>query len=183
MPKATVRLACRQIIDHHSPTPFEKNLFDVSFAEFCIQQQSFSKGQPYYTWASIRDNIPKSQQLLPFKVSFALAGLINSLQNKIPGLTDALGNEDVPFAEHRFSLIASDARDPSAHSICLTWITCDLLLYEIIGDRLPLSQHPPQTFQLDIRANTLSDFHGLGQPGLSIISYEPFLSPCPARQD
>ena len=168
MQKATIRLAYRQIIDNRSPTPFEQKIWALTFAEFGIQQQSFSKGQPYYTWASLRDNMPKSQQALPFKVSFAIAGMINTLQNKIPCLQDALGNENIPFIQHRFAIIDSDVRDPTAHVVSLTWITGDLTLYEIIGDQLLLSQQPPQTFQLEM------------QPGLSIISY---VAACPARHD
>lgn len=183
MSKATIRLAYRHIIDHRSSTPFEQKLFAVTFAEFGIQQQSFSKGHPYYTWASLRNNVPKSEKALPFKVGFAISGLITTLQNRIPGLTDALGNEDIPFAQHRFGIIASDVRDPSAHVVCLTWITGDLILHEIIGTQLLLSLLPPQTFQLDMSINRTSTFHQPGQTALSVVSYEPFLSPCPARQD
>ena len=161
MSKATIRLAFRQMIDCRSATPFEQKIFGVTFAEFGIQQQSFSKGQPLYTWEEIKAAFPKSQQALPFKVSFAIAGLIGSLQNRIPGLYDALGNEDIPFTQHRFNLIASDIRDPTAHVVSLTWITGDLSLYEIVGNQLLLSLLPPQTFQLEI------------QPGLSIVSYTP----------
>ncbi|HLZ87906.1 MAG TPA: hypothetical protein VKQ52_11715 [Puia sp.] len=161
MSNAIIRLAYRQIIDMHSITPFEQKIFSVTFAEFGIQQQSFSKGMELYTWESIRNHFPKSQQALPFKVSFSIAGLISSLQNKIPGLEDALGNENIPFTQHRFSLIASDVRDPSVHAVSLTWITDDLILHGIIGDQLLLSQQPPQTFQVKM------------QPGLSVISYTP----------
>ena len=171
MSKATIRLAFRQIIDCRSATPFEQKMFTLTFAEFGIQQQSFSKGQPYYTWASLCDNLPKCRQALPFKVSFATAGLINSLQNRIPGLQDALGNEDIPFAQHRFGIVTSDVRDPTAHVISLTWITPDLTLFETIGDQLLLSTLPPQTFQLEM------------QHGLSVVSYEPSLSAYPVQPD
>ena len=163
MAKATIRLAFRQIIDIGSATPFEQKIFSVTFSEFGIQQQSFSKGKEYYTWASLRENIPNSQKILPFKVSFAIAGLISSLQNRIPGLQDTLGQEEIEFAQHRFDLIASDVRDPTAHTISLTWITGDLLLYEVIGNQLLLSRQPPRTFQLEM------------QQDLSIISYIPSL--------
>jgi len=169
MPKATIHLAFRQLIDSRSTDPLEQKLFAITFAEFGIQQQSFSKGQPYYTWASLCNNLPKCRQALPFKVSFALAGLISSLQNRIPGLQDALGNEDIPFAQHRFTLIASDVRDPTVHVISLIWITPELTLHEIIGNQLLLSTLPPQTFQLEMQQN------------LSIVSYEPSLSAFPAQ--
>jgi hypothetical protein len=166
MSTSTIRLAFRQLIDIHSTTPLEQKIFSVTFAEFGIQQQSFTKGKELYTWAAIREHLPKSQQALPFKVSFSIAGLIGSLDNKIPGLSNALGEENIPFSHHRFALVASDVRDPSAHIVSLTWITGDLTLYGIIGDQLLLSQKPPETFQLKM------------QPGLSIVSYEPSRSPC-----
>ena len=171
MPKATIRLAQKQLIDCRSTTAFEQKIFALTFAEFGIQQQSFSKGQPHYTWASLCDNLPKCRQALPFKVSFAIAGLVSSLQNRIPGLQDALGNEDIPFAQHRFAIVTSDVRDPTAHVISLTWITPELTLHEVIGNQLLLSALPPQTFQLEM------------QPGLSIVSYEPSLSAYQVQPD
>jgi hypothetical protein len=168
MPKATIRLAWRQIIDNRSATPFEKKIWALTFAEYGIQQQSFSKGQPYYTWASLRDNMPKCQQALPFKVSFAIAAAISTLQNKIPGLQDALGDGNIPFVQYRFNIIASDVRDPTAHVVSLTWITGDLTLYEIIDNQLLLTQQPPQTFQLEM------------QSGLSIVSY---VEACPTPRN
>ena len=161
MPKATIRLAYRQIIDHQSVTPFEQKLFYATYSEFCVQQQSFSKGRELYTWESIRHHFPKSDPALPFKVSFAIAGLIGSLQNKIPDLHDALGNNNISFVQHRFGLISSDCREPTQHVISITYITDEFTLFEIIGDQLLLSQQPPQAFQLKM------------QPGLSVISYIP----------
>jgi len=110
-----------------------------------------------YVWPGV----PKSITALPFKVSFSIAGLINALDNQIPGLQDTLGAASVPFVQHRFELIASDAKDALQNQVSITYITPELSLYEIIGDQLLLSPQPPQTFMLSI------------QPGLSIITYQP----------
>jgi hypothetical protein len=161
MPKAHIRLAFRQLIDSTVTALFEQQIFEATWFEFCIQQQSFSKGQDLFTWTAIKETFPKSNPALPFKVSFSIAGLINALDNKIPGLRDTLGDQSIPFAQHHFELIASDAKDALQHQVSITYITPDLPLYEIIGDQLLLSLKPPQTFMLKL------------QPGLSIVSYQP----------
>jgi hypothetical protein len=164
MPKALVRLAYRQIIDANATTPFEQQVFHATWSEFCIQQQSFSKGQELYTWEAIKNTFPKSNPALPFKVSFSIAGIIAALGKQIPGLQDTLGVQTIPFLQHRFELISSDVKEASQHQVSITYITPELTLFEVIGDQLLLALQPPQTFQLKM------------QPRLSIISYEPVLS-------
>ncbi|MBS1663331.1 MAG: hypothetical protein JST68_19965 [Bacteroidetes bacterium] len=159
MPKATIRLAYRQIIDAGAATPFEQQIFQNTWEEFRIQQQSFSKGQEIYTWEELKNAFPKSNPALPFKVSFAIAGAVQSLGNHIPGLQDTLGTQPVPFVQHKFELISSDTRDASKHQVSIIYITDDLTLFEIIGSHLLLSCQPPQTFLVKM------------QPGLSIISF------------
>ena len=160
MPKAHIRLAFRQLIDSTVTAPFEQQIFEATWFEFCIQQQSFSKGQDLFTWDAIKNTFPKSNPALPFKVSFSIAGLIASLGNQVPGLRDTLGDQSIPFAQHRFELIASDAKDALQHQVSITYITPELPLYEIIGDQLLLSLKPPQTFMLKL------------QSGLSIVTYQ-----------
>ena len=157
--KPLVKLAYRQFIDAHSPTAFEQKAFHATYSEFLIQRQSFSKGKELYTWESIRNTFPKSDPALPFKVGFAISGTINTLNHRIPGLHDALGNYSIPFSLYRFGLIASDAKDPSTHHISITYYTDAFTLLETIGDQLLLAQDPPHTLQLKM------------QPGLSIVSY------------
>lgn len=164
MPKAHIRLAYRQIIDATTSSPFEQQVFRATWSEFCIQQQSFSKGRPLFTWAEIKDSFPKSNPALPFKVSFSIAGIINALDKQIPGLQDTLGIHTIPYQQHRFELIRSDVNDASQHQVSITWISAELPLYEVICDQLLLSLQPPQTFLLKM------------QPGLSIISYESALA-------
>lgn len=164
MPKAHIRLAWRQVIDAKATTPFEQQVFHATWSEFCIQQQSFSKGRPLFTWAEIKDSFPKSNPALPFKVSFSIAGMINALDKQIPGLQDTLGIHTIPFQQHRFELIRSDVNDASQHQVSITWISQEMALYEVIGDQLLLALEPPQTFMLKM------------QPGLSIISYESALA-------
>jgi hypothetical protein len=159
MPKAHIRLAWRQLIDAASTTPFEQQVFHSTWAEFKYQQQSFAKGQDLPTWAAIRETFPKSNPILPHKVSFSIAGILNKLDNKIPGLQDSLGKQEIPFVQYRFELISSDMNDPMAHKVGIIYLTDVFTLFEIIGDQLLLAFDPPHTFLLKM------------QPGLSIFSY------------
>jgi hypothetical protein len=154
-----IRLAYKHVIDASASTPFEQKVFNATYAEFLIQQQSFSKGKELYTWQAIRSTFPKSDPALPFKVSFSIAGVIGSLDHRIPLLKDALGECSIPFSNYKFTLLASDAKDPSIHQVSLTWFTSDLTLLGTIGDQLLLSPSSPQVLQLPM------------QPGLAVISY------------
>ena len=154
-----IRLAYRKHIDAAATTPFDQKIFNATWSEFLIQCQSFSKGLELHTWQQIRQTFPKSDPALPFKVGFAIAGILNAQNQRIPGLTDALGDASIPFECYHFHLIASDARDRSTHQISITYHTGDLTLLATLGDQLLLTQTPPQTLQLKL------------QPGLSIISY------------
>jgi hypothetical protein len=161
MPKPVIRLVYRQYIDATATTPFDQKIFNATWSEFLIQRQSFSKGLELYTWEDIRRTFPKSDPALPYKVGFSIAGTLNAQNGRIPGLPDTLGECSIPFECYRFQLVASDARDRSAHRITITYHTGDLTLLEALGDYLLLTQKPPQTLLLKL------------QPGLSIVSYTP----------
>ena len=168
MTPALIQLAYKHTIDAASQTPFEQQVFNATFAEFAIQQQSFSKGQDLFSWSSIRSKFPKSNPTLPFKVSFAIAGLLGSLNGQIPGLQDTLLLRTIPFIQHRFELIASDVKDPSVHKISIIYLTDTLTLFNTMGDYLVLAlgdvrkemaKDPVPTFLLKM------------QPELSLCSY------------
>ena len=168
MPQALIQLAYKHTIDAGSQTPFEQQVFNATFAEFAIQQQSFSKGQDLFSWSSIRSKFPKSNPTLPFKVSFAIAGILNTLNGEIPGLRDTLQLRTIPFIQHRFELIASDVKDPSVHKVSIIYLTDILTLFNTMGDYLlvtlgdatkEMAKGPVPTFLLKM------------QPELSICSY------------
>lgn len=157
MPKAVIKLAWRQVIDINSNTPFEQDIFNTTFAEFIFQQQSFAKGESLYTWSDIRSKFPKAHPALPFKVSFSIAGLLQSLDKKIPGLEDTRCLRPIHFFNHYFQLIESDTRDRSAHKVAIIYFTDTLTWFGNIGDTLLLAEgdaaqgpdnQPISTFQL-----------------------------------
>ncbi|HVU58751.1 MAG TPA: hypothetical protein VHD83_27010 [Puia sp.] len=170
MPTAHIKLACQQIIDASSSTPFEQQVFHATYQEFLLQQQSFSKGLDLFTWSAIRERFPKSHPTLPFKVSFAIAGLLRSLDKKIPGLTDTLGIKPIRFVNHYFQLLESDSRNPSAHKVSIIYLTDPLVYFGNFGDSLLLAESdgrtgPTQTFFLKL------------DDKLSIVSYEELFQP------
>jgi hypothetical protein len=178
MPTALIKLACQQIIDAAASTPFEQQVFNATYKEFQLQQQSFSKGLDLPTWSAIKEKFPKSNPALPFKVSFSIAGLLRSLDKKIPRLADTLNIRSISFVNHYFQLLDSNINDPSAHKVSIIYLTDTMTCLGTFGDSLLLacgdkrnagasdneppvrSGQPAQTFLLKMEER------------LSIVSYE-----------
>ncbi len=156
MPKALIKLAWRQIIDIDATTPFEQDIFNATFSEYIFQQQSFSKGEALYTWSAIRSKFPGAHPALPFKLSFSIAGLLQSLDKKIPGLEDTLCLRPIHYFNHYFQLIESDTRDRSVHKVAIIYFTDTLTWFGNMGNALLLAEgdavqapdQPISTFQL-----------------------------------
>lgn len=170
MPTALIKLAFQQIIDSYYSTPFEQQIFHATYQEFRMQQQSFSKGQDLPTWSAIKERFPKSNPALPFKVSFAIAGLMQTLDKKIPGLTDTLSIKPIPFVNHYFHLLESDIRDPLIHKVSIIYLTDTLTCFGSFGDRLLLAEG-------DARDEHTPTFMLKMEEKLSIISYEELYHP------
>ena len=168
MAPALITMAYRQIIDAASASPFEQEIFKITYAEFMFQQQSFSKGQDLFTWSAIKEKFPKSFPALPFKVSFAIAGLLHSLDKKIPGLEDTSGTRAIRFINYNFELIASDTKDRSAHKIAITYHTERYTLLYSIGNSLLLAEGDVRH---EIKEGPVPSFLLGMQPGLSVCSY------------
>lgn len=168
MSGALIQLAYKQTIDAGSQTPFEQHIFNATFAEFGIQQQSFSKGQDLFSWSSIRSAFPKSNPTLPFKVSFAIAGILETLNKQIPGLQDTLGLKTIPFIQHRFELVESDVRDSSRHKINIIYLTDTFTIFEMIGDNFLVASGDVRE---EAERGPVPTFFLKMQPELSICSY------------
>jgi len=187
MPPALIKFACQQIIDASSLTHFEQQVFHATYQEFRLQQQSFSKGLDLFTWSAIKEKFPRSNPTLPFKVSFAIAGLVQTLDKKIPGLTDTLNIKPIHFVNHYFQLLESDIRDISAHKVSIIYLTDTLTCFGNFGDRLLLALGDTRTGSAGPSDGMAPAKHG--QPvqtfmlkmeeRLSIISYEE-LHPSPS---
>ena len=104
-----------------------------------------------------------------YKAGFAIGGIVERLQNKIPFLFDALG-KPVEFDTWQFELIESDIT-MHLHKVAIHFTTKRLILLQTIGQSLLLSKDhdghdvgikPVETFMLKM------------QGGLSITNYQAF---------
>lgn len=166
MNKALIKIAYRQVIDAASADTFGRNVFNDSYREFLMQVQAYNKDRQFTTWQEISAHAPKAAQHVPYKTGFAVALYIKRLHNRIPGLRDTLGCMEIPFASHRFEIVASSITDKAAHQVAITYFTDTFTLYGIIGEYLLLAagdrsvdSGPADTFLLKM------------QPCLSVCSY------------
>ncbi|TWW00291.1 hypothetical protein [Chitinophaga pinensis] len=166
MEKALIRLSYRQMIDATAQTDFEKEVFHESYNEFLLQVQAYNRDQQFRTFEEVRMADPKAASL-HYKVGFSVGLFIRSLQQRIPVLTDNLG-QPLSFAGHQFEIIASDVSDKTVHKVAITYITGTLTLLGVAGEYLILAtgnqlqqvaKQAVQTFVVKI------------QPQLSIADY------------
>jgi hypothetical protein len=165
--RAIIKLAYKQIIDASSTGEFEKLVFNDSYQEFQMQVQAYNPESKFKTLKEVIAASPKANSL-HYKVGFAVGLYIRALNNQIPGLTDSLGQANVPFTINKFEIIESDISNKAIHKVAITYITDTLTLIDVIGEYLLLtvgdqfkndSNEPVETLLLKMR------------DGLSISSY------------
>jgi hypothetical protein len=166
---AYIQLSYRQVIDHSTAGSFEKNVFNDSYSEFLLQAQRYNKDNQFASFHEITEHDPKANSI-HYKVGFAIGLYVQELGGQIPGLCDTQQVIDIPFAEHQFSIVASDVRDKRQHVVAIAYTTPAITFVGTAGDCLILSFDDPaaltpgtwmQTFLLKM------------QPGLSISGYLP----------
>ena len=159
MSKAIIKLTYKQVIDAASTTDFEKNVLFASYQEFLLKSQAYNPGNRLKTFSEMKNNDGRSNSL-HYKLSFAIGYFIETLKNKIPVLTDTLGNS-ITFEVPKFELIESDITTIAEHKVALNYITGELTLLNIIGEYLVLTAGSgEETFTVKM------------QDGLSISSYQ-----------
>jgi hypothetical protein len=159
MSKAIIKLTYKQVIDVSSTTDFEKNVLFASYQEFLLKSQAYNPGNRLKTFSEMKNNDGRSNSL-HYKLSFAIGYFIETLKNKIPVLTDNLGNS-ITFEMPKFELIESDITTIEEHKIALNYITGELTLLNTLGEYLVLTAgNGEETFTVKM------------QDGLSISSYQ-----------
>ena len=139
MAKAIIQLAYRQIIDANSPGRFEQDVFNDTFEEFFMQSQVYNPQNSYPTLAEMTGANPKAYSL-HYKVGFAIGLYVQQLGRYMPGVHDMLGKPCVSLQSHRFEIIASDVRNKAAHQVAITFLSADLVLHEVLGNSMLLSE-------------------------------------------
>jgi len=171
MPKALIKIAYRQIIDAAAQTAFEKDILAASYKEYKMKQQTYNTEGTIHTFTALKEKDGRANSL-HYKSGFAIAGIIDSLKNKITILQD--GNpETFVFDVCRFEIIESDITDQQKHKVALHYTSAILTLYQIIGEYLLVAKgdktietagEPAETFLVKV------------QPGLQVVNYKEFAS-------
>jgi hypothetical protein len=138
MQKGTIRLCYRKVIDAQSAKPWEKLVFEDSYAEFLMQSQLYNHEKKYSTFSDIITHVPAAERL-HFLVSAAVIGYLQQLQGRVPDLVNNLGRLFLPFNNYRFEIINSDINDRTKHRVAINFYTDHLVWHDTINNQLLLS--------------------------------------------
>ncbi len=167
MANALIKLDVRQVIDISATSAFEKAILQASYQEFLLKSQAYNPEGKWKTFSALKAHDGRANSL-HYKCSFAVVGIINTLQKQLPFLTDTL-EQPIEFDTFRFELVESDISDKSVHKVAIHYITNVFSFFGSIDDCMILAkgdkfnhpvETPAETFLLQLRSN------------LSICSYE-----------
>jgi hypothetical protein len=117
MTKAIIKLTYKQVIDASSTGDFEKNVLFASYQEFLLKSQAYNPGNKLKTFSEMKNNDGRANSL-HYKLSFVIGYFIETMKNKIPVVTDTLGNS-ITFEVPKFELIESDVTTMAAHKVAI----------------------------------------------------------------
>lgn len=158
MPKAIVKLTYRHIIDSSASTAFEKSVLSSSYQEFLLKSQVYNPESRFKTFSEMKRNDGRANSL-HYKLSFSVGHFIESLQKKIPVLTDALG-KSIDFETPQLELIESDITDIATHQLAIHYTTGELNLLDIVGEYLILSaEDGGNTFTIKMQDNLAISYY------------------------
>jgi len=164
MMTTTIKFAYRQIIDASSPSDFERNVFNDTYAELLIQANVYNRERRFNTVDEMIAANPKANSL-HYKVGFAIGLYVNEFKKKIPGLTDTLGNP-VSFDIFKTEIVHSDLSNKSLHKMALTYISSPHRLMASFGNYLVLAIGDETK---DEQMGGLSTFTLSVQPNIAIV--------------
>jgi len=138
MYKGMIRLCYRKVIDVHSVKPWDKLVFNDTYAEFLLQSQFYNQEKKYNSFSDLITHVPAAEKL-HFLVSAAVIGYLQQLQGKVPDLLNNLGRLFLPFNNYRFEIINSDIKDKTKHQVAINFFTDQLVWHHTINNMLLLS--------------------------------------------
>ena len=168
--KGLIRLAYRKLIEATSPKNWDKAVFEDTYLEFYMQAQRLDPAGTYPTLRELLDNVPNAEQL-HYLSSRAAVGYLRQLNQRIPDVTNAFGQESLPFEQFKFELLASDVRQKAAHRIAIDFYSDPLTWIDTIDGKL-LITYGDQRDALRNGQQVSTDLIAL-QPNLSVWSYQP----------
>lgn len=122
MPARTITLCYRKIIDATATRPWDKLVWEDSYAEFRMQAQTFNPGNAYRSFGEILHYVPNAERL-HFLVSGAVTGYLHQLNERMPDILNNLGRHFLRFNRFQFELINSDLTDKSKHQVAINFVS------------------------------------------------------------
>ncbi|WP_201981464.1 hypothetical protein [Hymenobacter rubidus] len=142
MPVRTITLCYRKIMDASATRPWDKLVWDDSYAEFRLQAQTFNPGNRYRSFGEILHYVPNAERL-HFLVSGAVTGYVQQLNERMPDVLDNLGRQFLKFNRFQFELINSDLQDKSKHQVAVNFVSEPLRWHDTVGPYLVVSEARP----------------------------------------
>jgi hypothetical protein len=168
--KGLIRLSYRKVIDVTSAKRWDRAVFDETYQEFYMQAQQYDQAGTYQTLQELIDNVPKAEQL-HYLTSRVAMGYLQQVNQIIPDLLNASGQEAVPFTQFKFEILASDIKLKDAHKIAITFYSDPITWIDTLGNALFVAYGDQR--QLLAEGKEVSTDLLMLQPNLTIWSYQP----------
>ncbi|WP_324675343.1 hypothetical protein [Hymenobacter sp. GOD-10R] len=139
MSKRLITLCYRKVIDSSATKPWEKMVFEDTYAEFRMQAQLYNQEKRYRTFGELLHHAPGADKL-HFLVSAAAVGYLQQLNGVVPDVLNNLGKHFLKFSKFQFELINSDLLDKSKHQVAINFYAEPLVWHDTIGTYLLVSE-------------------------------------------
>lgn len=153
MEKSIIQLTYRQVIDYSSDGFLEKMIFQLSYDEFKLKSQVYNPELKLTSFTQMKA-IDGRANSLHYKSGFAASGYLEALNKAIPGFINEAG-QPVLFESYRFEVIESDITDISKHKVAVHYITGEISVLGVLGDKLLLAYG--NRFSGESAADTIED--------------------------
>lgn len=169
MVKGIIRLSFSKIIDASAQKAWDKAVFEETYREFFMQAQQHDQAGSYQTFQELLANVPNADQL-HYLTSRVAMGYIKQLNQTIPDITNAFGQECLPFTQFKFEILASHIQQKEAHRVAIFFYSDPLTWLDTIDNQL-LIAYGDQREALRAGSEINTDLIAL-QPYLNIWSYQ-----------
>ncbi|OOQ58002.1 hypothetical protein [Mucilaginibacter pedocola] len=144
MNKPTIKLCYRKIIDINSAKPWDKLVFDDSYAEFRMQVQNFAEVKQYPAFGELVHYVPAARKLNQM-VGPAITGYIQQLNEVVPDVLNNLGRRFLKFKHYQFEIINSHLNDRSKHQVAISFFSEPMVWHSTIDSYLLLAAAGQET--------------------------------------
>ena len=139
MAERTITVSYRKVIDASVTRPWDKLVFNDTYAEFRLQAQYFNQQRQYRTFGELLQHVPGAEKL-HFLVSAAVRGYVQQLGGLVPDVLNNQGRHFLPFTTFQFELINSDLLDQSRHQVAINFYSEPLFWHDTIAPYLLVSE-------------------------------------------